>query len=334
MDGKIVREMGRRVDPDTAVVHVDGSRIVLREDLVHLVLNKPRGMLSTMADDRGRPCVGDLVADRGNRLFHVGRLDADTEGLLLLTNDGDLGHRLMHPSYEVQKTYLAEVVGQVPRDLGKRLRAGVELEDGPVAVDSFRMVDAHAGRSMVELVLHEGRKHVVRRLLDEVGHPVQRLVRTAIGDVLLGEQRARPDPAADAPRGGIALSLRRALRRWRYGRCVAPIQVDGDERAATSWTVPRSWSRPCWSATPSAPRTSSRSCSPPPPTSPRSSPPTPRGCSGCTDVPLLCASEIAVPGAMPRTLRLLAHVETERPRSEVRHVYLRGAAALRTDLPQ
>jgi len=189
VDGKIVREMGRRVDPDTAVVHVDGSRIVLREDLVHLVLNKPRGMLSTMADDRGRPCVGDLVADRGNRLFHVGRLDADTEGLLLLTNDGDLGHRLMHPSYEVQKTYLAEVVGQVPRDLGKRLRAGVELEDGPVAVDSFRMVDAHAGRSMVELVLHEGRKHVVRRLMDEVGHPVQRLVRTAIGDVLLGEQR-------------------------------------------------------------------------------------------------------------------------------------------------
>jgi 23S rRNA pseudouridine2605 synthase len=194
VDGKIVREMGRRVDPDTAVVHVDGSRIMLREDLVHLALNKPRGMLSTMSDDRGRPCVGDLVAERGSgdgrgRLFHVGRLDADTEGLLLLTNDGDLGHRLMHPSFEVQKTYLAEVGGQVPRDLGRRLRAGVDLEDGPVAVDSFRLVDSFAGRSMVELVLHEGRKHVVRRLMDEVGHPVQRLVRTAIGEVRLGDQR-------------------------------------------------------------------------------------------------------------------------------------------------
>ena len=189
VDGETVREMGRRVDPDTAVVHVDGARVVLREDLVHLALNKPRGTLSTMADDRGRPCVGDLVAGRTERLFHVGRLDADTEGLLLLTNDGELGHRLMHPSFEVQKTYLAEVAGQVPRDLGRRLRAGVELEDGPVRVDSFRLVDAMGGRSMVELVLHEGRKHVVRRLMDEVGYPVQRLVRTAIGEVRLGDQR-------------------------------------------------------------------------------------------------------------------------------------------------
>jgi 23S rRNA pseudouridine2605 synthase len=189
VDGAVVREMGRRIDPDTAVVHVDGSRIVLREDLVYLALNKPRGMLSTMADDRGRPCVGDLVAGRAERMFHVGRLDAETEGLLLLTNDGELGHRLMHPSFEVEKTYLAEVAGQVPRDLGRRLRAGIELDDGPVAVNSFRLIDALAGRSLVELVLHEGRKHVVRRLMDEVGHPVQRLVRTAVGGVRLGEQR-------------------------------------------------------------------------------------------------------------------------------------------------
>ena len=195
VDGEIVREMGRRVDPDTAVVHVDGSRIVLRDDLVYLALNKPRGMLSTMSDDRGRECVGDLVADRAEllnqagRLFHVGRLDADTEGLLLLTNDGELGHRLMHPSFEVQKTYVAEVAGQVARDVGKRLRTGVELEDGPVVVHSFRLVDSSGGRSMVEIVLHEGRKHVVRRLMDEVGYPVLRLVRTAIGDVRLGDQR-------------------------------------------------------------------------------------------------------------------------------------------------
>jgi 23S rRNA pseudouridine2605 synthase len=123
-------------------------------------------------------------------LFHVGRLDADTEGLLLLTNDGELAHRLSHPSFQVPKTYLAEALGPVARDVGRRLRAGVELEDGIVRVDSFRLVDSSANRVLLEVVLHEGRKHVVRRLLAEVGHPVQRLVRTAIGPVRLGDQRA------------------------------------------------------------------------------------------------------------------------------------------------
>jgi 23S rRNA pseudouridine2605 synthase len=189
VDGEVVRQMGRRIDPSVAIVRVDGGRIELRDDVVHLALNKPRGMLSAMSDDRGRPCVGDLVAGKDDRLFHVGRLDADTEGLLLLTNDGELGHRLMHPSFEVPKTYLAEVPGPIPRDLGRRLRDGVDLADGPVRVDSFRVIDAHAGKAMVELVLHEGRKHVVRRLLDEVGHPVRRLVRTAIAEVKLGPQR-------------------------------------------------------------------------------------------------------------------------------------------------
>ncbi len=190
VDGEVVRQMGRRIDPVLAVVRVDGARVELREGVVHLALNKPRGMLSTMSDDRGRPCVGDLVAGRDDRLFHVGRLDADTEGLLLLTNDGELGHRLMHPSFEVVKTYLAEVPGPVPRDLGRRLREGIELSDGPVRVDSFKVVDSFGAKAMVELVLHEGRKHVVRRLLDEVGHPVRRLVRTGIGEVTLGGQRA------------------------------------------------------------------------------------------------------------------------------------------------
>jgi len=192
VDGSVVREMGRRIDPRQAVVKVDGARVVVTADLVHLALNKPKGMQSTMADDRGRPCVGDLVAERvaaGQRLFHVGRLDADTEGLLLLTNDGDLAHRLMHPSYEVPKTYLATVPAPIPRDLGKRLRAGVELEDGPVSVDSFGVVDVYEGSALVRLVLHEGRKHVVRRLLEAVGHPVERLVRTDIGPLRLGEQR-------------------------------------------------------------------------------------------------------------------------------------------------
>ncbi|WP_083889979.1 pseudouridine synthase [Nocardia pneumoniae] len=193
VDGMIVREQGLRIDPQHAVVRVDGTRVVVREELVHVALNKPKGWQSTMSDDLGRPCVGDIVAERiaaGQRLFHVGRLDADTEGLLLLTNDGDLAHRLMHPSFEVSKTYLATVQGEVNnRAVGKRLREGVELEDGPAKVDRFQVLELGEGRSLVKIVLHEGRKHIVRRLLDAVGHPVIRLVRTNIGPVALGDQR-------------------------------------------------------------------------------------------------------------------------------------------------
>jgi len=190
VDGVQVQEMGLRIDPATAIVHVDGERINVRDDLVYLALNKPRGVLSAMSDDRGRPTVGDLVAGRSERLFHVGRLDADSEGLLLLTNDGELAHRLMHPSFGVSKTYLATVPAPIARGVARQLRDGVELEDGPVRVDAFRVVQTSGGRAIVEVVLHEGRKHIVRRLLDAVGHPVQRLVRTSIGPVRLGGQRA------------------------------------------------------------------------------------------------------------------------------------------------
>jgi 23S rRNA pseudouridine2605 synthase len=190
VDGRHVAEMGLRIDPATAVVRVDGARVNVRDDLVYLALNKPRGMLSAMSDSRGRATVGDLVADRRERLFHVGRLDADSEGLLLLTNDGELAHRLTHPAFGVAKTYLATVPGPVGRGVGRRLRAGVDLDDGPVRVDGFRVVQSSGDRAIVEVVLHEGRKHIVRRLLDAVGHPVERLVRTAIGPVRLGAQRA------------------------------------------------------------------------------------------------------------------------------------------------
>lgn len=189
VNDKIVTEQGMRVDPETAIIRVDGMRVTTAANQVYLALNKPKGMVSAMSDPEGRPTVGDLVFDRKERLFHVGRLDAETEGLLLLTNDGELAHRLSHPSYEVPKTYLAEIIGPVQRDVGKRLRAGILLEDGPVKVDSFRLIDSAANRVLVEVVLHEGRKHVVRRLLSEVGHPVQSLVRTAIGPVNLGSQR-------------------------------------------------------------------------------------------------------------------------------------------------
>jgi 23S rRNA pseudouridine2605 synthase len=189
VDGEVA-ELGSRVDPDTAVIHVDGDRIVVRDDLVYLALNKPRGVLSAMSDARGRRTVGDLVGARRERLFHVGRLDADSEGLLLLTNDGELAHRLMHPSFGVSKTYLATVPAPVGKDVGRRLRAGVLLEDGRASVDAFRVVQTSGKRAIVEVVLHEGRKHIVRRLLAEVGHPVSRLVRTRIGPVHLGGQRA------------------------------------------------------------------------------------------------------------------------------------------------
>lgn len=192
VDGHIVTELGTWVDPAIADIRVDGSRIVLDDSMVYLALNKPVGMHSTMSDDRGRPCIGDLVEHRvrGNKkLFHVGRLDADTEGLLLLTNDGELAHRLMHPSYEVPKTYLATVTGSVPRGLGKTLKAGIELEDGPATVDEFAVVDAVPGKTLVRLTLHEGRKRIVRRLLAAAGYPVESLVRTELGAVTLGEQR-------------------------------------------------------------------------------------------------------------------------------------------------
>ena len=192
VDDVIVTEMGTRVDPAASVIRVDGVRITLDDTLVHLAINKPVGMQSTMSDDQGRPCVGDLVEHRvrGNKkLFHVGRLDADTEGLLLLTNEGELAHRLMHPSYEVRKTYLATVVGTVPRGLGNMPREGIELDDGPVRLDDFAVVDAVPGKSLVRVTLHEGRKRIVRRLLAEVGFPVQELVRTDIGPVSLGDQR-------------------------------------------------------------------------------------------------------------------------------------------------
>jgi 23S rRNA pseudouridine2605 synthase len=194
VNGRVVAEQGMRVDPATAEIKVDGLRISTPEaQQVYLALNKPLGVLSSMSDDRGRMTLTELLPDRvrdgGARLFHVGRLDNDTEGLLLLTNDGELAHRLTHPSYEVPKTYVAEILAPVPRDLGKRLRAGYELEDGHAALDTFKVVGASGNRVMVEVTLHEGRNRLVRRLLEEAGHPVQRLIRVGVGPVSLGELR-------------------------------------------------------------------------------------------------------------------------------------------------
>ncbi len=190
VNGAVVRVQGMRVDPTKDKIAVDGVRVEIRDDRVTYAMNKPPGVITAMSDDRNRPTVGDMVGDLAPGLVHVGRLDQDTEGLLLLTTDGELAHRLAHPSYGVRKTYLAQVSGSVPRDLAKRLRSGIELEDGPVKVDSFRVVDTHAGQSVVEVVLHEGRKHIVRRLLAEVGLPVSRLTRTAVGPIELRAMRS------------------------------------------------------------------------------------------------------------------------------------------------
>jgi 23S rRNA pseudouridine2605 synthase len=189
VDGEVVRRFGARVDPQRQVIRVDGRRIPAREDLVYMALNKPAGVLTTMSDARGRPTIADYLGDRTERLFHVGRLDYDTEGLMLLMNDGELAHRLAHPRYGVLKTYLADVAGPLPRDLGRQLITGVELEDGVASADRFRVVERAGDRALVEITLHEGRKHIVRRMLAETGHPVSRLVRTHVGPVALGSLR-------------------------------------------------------------------------------------------------------------------------------------------------
>ncbi len=181
VDGEVVRRFGARVDPEHQIIRVDGRRIAASEKLVYVALNKPAGVLTTMSDSRGRQTIADLLGDRAERLFHVGRLDFDTEGLMLLMNDGELAHRLAHPRYGVLKTYLADVPAPLARDLGRRLMSGVELEDGVASADRFRVIERAGSRALVEITLHEGRKHIVRRMLAEVGHPVSRLVRTQVG---------------------------------------------------------------------------------------------------------------------------------------------------------
>ncbi|MGH8877741.1 MAG: pseudouridine synthase [Stackebrandtia sp.] len=194
--------LGRRVDPAHDTIHVDGERVITDTRTVHYVLNKPRGIVSTLDDEQGRPDLNEYAAGINERVFHVGRLDTDSEGLLILTNDGELGNRLTHPSYEIAKTYRCQVTGYAGPAIHRRLAAGVTLDDGPVTVDDFKVIDEHGEQTLVEIVIHEGRKHVIRRLLAEVGLPVNRLVRTAIGDIRLGNlkpgtlRKLRPDEIA------------------------------------------------------------------------------------------------------------------------------------------
>lgn len=186
VNGKIVVEQGTRVDPARDTIRVDGSRIPTARRHVYLVLNKPRGVVSTMDDPEGRLSLADYVARRKERLFHVGRLDTDTEGLLLLTNDGEFANRMTHPRYEVPRTYVAEVEGFVHNPTLKQLGKGVVLDDGPVHPDKIKLMQRGDERTLLQITLHEGRNRIVRRLLEHVGHPVRKLTRIQIGPVRIG----------------------------------------------------------------------------------------------------------------------------------------------------
>lgn len=189
VNGRIVTEQGLRVDPEKDEIKVDGLTVATQSYLF-FALNKPAGVVSTMEDPDGRQCLGDYVTNRETRLFHVGRLDTETEGIILLTNHGELAHRLTHPRYGVQKTYLAAITGPLPRDIGKQLKSGIELEDGWARADNFRVIQQTGKNYLVEVTLHEGRKHIVRRMLAEAGFPVEKLVRTSFGPIALGDQKS------------------------------------------------------------------------------------------------------------------------------------------------
>lgn len=204
-----VPEPGRRIDPQKDKVEVDGSPVPLDAALVHYFLNKPVGVVATAADPEGRPTVVDLL-DAEERIWPVGRLDIDSEGAIILTNDGDLALKLTHPRYEVPKTYLVEVTGSVRRETVGLLRKGVDLDDGPTAPARVRIADKSGGMTLLEITITEGRNQQVRRMCDAIGHPAVRLVRTAIGPLQLG--RLKPG-------------------RWRR---LSPVEVQGLHRAAGS----------------------------------------------------------------------------------------------------
>jgi 23S rRNA pseudouridine2605 synthase len=202
VNGAVVDELGSRVDPDTDEVRVDGVVVQLNVDKRYFVLNKPRGVVSTMSDEKGRPDLSTYTAQHG-RLFNVGRLDTDTSGLLILTNDGELAHKLAHPKFGVQKTYVAKVSGRVAPATIQKLKDGIELDDGPISAD--RATLRQAGKaSLVELTLHSGKNRIVRRMLDAVGHPVLELVRRQFGPLQLGTLGVgKLRELSDAERGAL-----------------------------------------------------------------------------------------------------------------------------------
>lgn len=208
VNGRVQRELGSRIDPERDDVRVDGVVVQLDVSKRYFVLNKPRGVVSTMRDENGRPDLREFTGRIDDRLYNVGRLDTDTSGLLILTNDGELAHKLAHPSFGVSKTYIAKVRGRVTPAVIQRLRDGVELSDGPIRADRAKLLPGGSGssHSLVELTLHSGRNRIVRRMLAEVGHPVEELVRRQFGPLHLGTLRSGEMRELSAPERGALLS--------------------------------------------------------------------------------------------------------------------------------
>lgn len=183
VNGVVVRVMGAKIDSGTAVVMVEGETITPSLIKTYLALHKPKGVVSTMYDPEGRPSLSDFISLRTERLFHVGRLDKESEGLILLTNDGEITFRATHPSYGLEKTYIIQYAGSLPRDAQKNLLRGIELEDGLGRVLDFKELSP----TWLEVTIHEGRYHIIRRLMEAVGVDVLRLIRTRFGPILLGD---------------------------------------------------------------------------------------------------------------------------------------------------
>ena len=186
VNGRLTTELGTRVNPEVDVIRLDGARIPPQRHHVYLALNKPKGVVSTMEDPQGRQTLLDYLPRKTGRLFHVGRLDAETEGLIVVTNDGDFAQRLSHPSFEIDKVYMVEVEGSIDNSALKKLTKGVSLEDGFIKPDKVKLVSRAGNKTLLEVTLHSGRNRVVRRMMEAVGFPVQRLARTRIGPIRLG----------------------------------------------------------------------------------------------------------------------------------------------------
>lgn len=213
VNGTVVTELGSRIDPENDLVDVDGTAVQLDQSKRYVMLNKPTGVVSSMKDDRGRPDLRRFTKDWDERLYNVGRLDAETSGLLVLTNDGELAHVLAHPSFGVTKVYIAKVEGRVTPQTIQKLTRGIELEDGPIAADKARLLSSSAegGGSLVELTLHSGRNRIVRRMMAAVGHPVVELVRRQFGPLHLGTLPAgRTRELTKVERGALLTLARRA----------------------------------------------------------------------------------------------------------------------------
>ena len=204
VDGIVIRELGAKFDPEKVRVEVDGETVSQSLTKTYLALHKPRGVLSTMYDPEGRASLADFIDLRTERLFHVGRLDKDSEGLILLTNDGDLTFRATHPSFGLEKTYIIEFEGKLPSGIEKTLLNGVELEDGMARVIDYKQLSP----TWIEVTIHEGRYHIIRRLMEAIGVEVLRLIRTRFGPISLGET---PEGRWRDLNEGELISLQKAL---------------------------------------------------------------------------------------------------------------------------